>query len=109
MRHGKARWILAVVFLTVAGAVSIAEVPDNPSGGAITHHSMHATIDPATAGLTVVDTLTIRHHPATPVTRKFPFLLSSTLQVDNIEGIGFSVIGAPKAPRTPRLLARAAV
>ena len=101
MRHGTARWILMVAFVTAAGAASAGEIPDNPAGGAITHHSMHAAIDPATAGLTVVDTLTIRHRPATPASQKFPFLLSSALQVDNIEGIGISVVGAPKrlAPR----------
>jgi hypothetical protein len=85
----------------VPGAASAAEIPDNPSGGAITRHSLHAVIDPATAGITVIDTLTIRHRPATPATQKFPFMLSSALQVDRIEGIEVSVLGAPKrlAPR----------
>jgi hypothetical protein len=87
--------MLAALFVTVVGAAPAVEIPDNPSGGMIARHCLRATIDPASATLTVVDTLTILHRPAIPASRKFPFMLSRALEIDRVEGIGFGVTGAP--------------
>ena len=54
--------IMAAVLL-VGPSLSMGgeDVWENPSGGAITHHALRARIDVSTAGLSVIDTLTIRH------------------------------------------------
>jgi aminopeptidase N len=102
VRHGRTGWLLAALFaIAWAETVPAAEISDNPSGGAISHHALRAKITPATAGLSVVDTLTILHRPATPASLKFPFMLSRALQIDHVEGIGFGVTGLP-GRLTPR-------
>ncbi|MBD3162988.1 MAG: hypothetical protein GF346_11270, partial [Candidatus Eisenbacteria bacterium] len=80
---------LALATALAAGSVGAA---DNPSGGAISHHALAARIDPETAFLEVVDTLTIVHEPGTPGRTGFPFLLAKTLELRSVEGIGSAIV-----------------
>lgn len=105
MRHGRRGWttgrscrwwgasLLLLMGLT-AGARG-GEIPANPSGGIISHHSLRAAIDTTTAGLTVIDTLTILHRPATSAAQKFPFMLARSLEIDGVEGLGLGVTAQP--------------
>ena len=86
-------WFIAVLLvLGLAGTLAAAPIKsENPAGGMIRHHSLHAAIDPATAGIEVSDTLTIVHRPNVPASRSFPFLLARSLKLGKVAGIGCQV------------------
>jgi aminopeptidase N len=60
---------------------------DNPSGGTVSRHALHARITTEGASLFVTDTLTIIHAPGIPANRRLPFLLARTLSISKATGI----------------------
>jgi hypothetical protein len=83
--------IVSVTLLTLVLAPGSVAMGGSPARGAIAHHALHAGIDPATAQLTVVDTMTITHENEVPVSLQFPFLLAKELELQEVAGVGLDV------------------
>lgn len=75
---------------------------ENPARGAILHHEVAATLDPASGTLRATDRIHVLHAPGTPADAVFPVLLWKELRLIEVEGEGVEVVATESARLQPK-------